>query len=108
MTDSAATSDPAAASPAGPQQQGSRLWFVVYAIIFAFVAVLAVETALRIRFPYDLYFWSESPFLTNLMKLDQHQHIYTSPADANSFVYSPGLEYLCFAILKPFGRELDI
>jgi hypothetical protein len=86
----------------------SRLWYVVYAIIFAFVAILAVETALRIRFPYDLYFWSESPFLTNLMKLDHHQSVYTTPADGNSFVYSPGLEYLCFAILKPFGLELDI
>src|ERR1700691_5694801 len=86
----------------------SRLWLAVYVIIFAFVAVLAVETALRIRFPYDLYFWSESPFLTNLMKLDHHQPIYTNPADGNSFVYSPGLEYLSFAILKPFGLELDI
>jgi hypothetical protein len=86
----------------------SRLWLAVYAIIFTFVAVLAVETALRIRFPYDLYFWSESPFLTNLMKLDHHQPVYTNPADANSFVYSPGLEYLCFAVLKPFGLELDI
>jgi hypothetical protein len=86
----------------------SRLWLAAYAIIFAFVAVLAVETALRIKFPYDLYFWSESPFLTNLMKLDHHQPVYTNPADGNSFVYSPGLEYVCFALLKPFGLELDI
>src|SRR5271157_2728438 len=86
----------------------SRLWLMVYSIIFAFVAVLAVETALRIRFPWDLYFWSESPFLTNLLKLDHHRPVYTNPADGNSFVYAPGLEYLCFAILKPFGLELDI
>jgi hypothetical protein len=95
-------------APPATSPRLSRLWLVVYAIIFAFVAVLAVETALRIRFPYDLYFWSESPFLTNLMKLDHHQPVYTNPADGNSFVYSPGLEYLCFAILKPFGLELDI
>jgi hypothetical protein len=91
-----------------PPPQTSRLWPVVYAIIFAYVAVLAVETVLRIRFPYDLYFWSESPFLTNMMKLDHHQPVYTSPADGNSFVYSPGLEYLSYAVLKPFGLELDI
>jgi hypothetical protein len=42
------------------------------------------------------------------MKLDHHQPVYTNPADGNSFVYSPGLEYLCFALLKPFGLELDI
>jgi hypothetical protein len=95
-------------TPPASASRLSRLWLAVYAIIFAFVAVLAVETALRIRFPYDLYFWSESPFLTNLMKLDHHQPVYTNPADGNSFVYSPGLEYLCFAILKPFGLELDI
>ncbi len=96
--------NPRAARPA----RRSRLWLAVYAIIFAFVAVLAVETALRIRFPWDLYAWPESPFLTNLMKLDHHQPIYTNPADGNSFIYSPGLEYLCFAILKPFALELDI
>ena len=95
-------------APPAPPPRLSRLWLVVYAIIFAFVAVLVVETTLRVRFPYDLYFWSESPFLTNLMKLDHHQPVYTNPADGNSFVYSPGLEYLCFAILKPFGLELDI
>jgi hypothetical protein len=86
----------------------SRFWLAVYALIFAFVAVLVIETALRIRFPWDLYFWSESPFLTNLLKLDHHLPVYTNPADGNSFVYSPGLEYLCYAILKPFGLELDI
>ncbi len=95
-------------APPAPLQRISRLWLVIYAIIFAFVAVLAVETALRVRFPWDLYFWPESPFLTNLMKLDHHQPVYTNPADGNSFVYSPGLEYLCYAILKPFGLELDI
>ena len=86
----------------------SRRWLVFYAIIFLFVTVLAVVTALRVRFPWDLYFWSESPFLTNIMKLDQHQPVYTNPADGNSFVYSPGLEYICYALLKPFGLELDI
>jgi hypothetical protein len=108
MTVPPASADQKAPPAAGPSRCVSRLWLVVFAIIFAFVAVQTVETALRIRFPYDLYFWSESPFLTNLMKLDQHQPVYTNPADANSFVYSPGLEYLCFAILKPFGLELDI
>jgi hypothetical protein len=102
------TADKMSDAPQAQSPRLSRLWLVVYAIIFAFVALLAVETALRIRFPYDLYFWPESPFLTNLMKLDHHQPVYTNPADGNSFVYSPGLEYLCFAILKPFGLELDI
>ncbi|MDB6065760.1 MAG: hypothetical protein JWR26_1968 [Pedosphaera sp.] len=86
----------------------SIYWKVVYAIVVLFVAVLMVETAFRIKFPWDLYLWSESPFLTNMMKLEQHLPVYSAPADGNSFVYSPGLEYITFALLKPFGLELDI
>ncbi len=86
----------------------SRFWLAACAIILLFTVALIVETALRIPFPWDLYQWSESPFLTNMMKLDAHQPIYTSPADGNSFVYAPGLEYICYALLKPFHLELDI
>ena len=46
--------------------------------------------------------------MTNMLKLDQHQPIFTSPADANSFIYSPGLEYICLVLLKPLGLHLDI
>src|SRR6267154_1316659 len=77
-------------------------------IVFLFVVISVVETALRIRFPWDLYIWAESPFLTDMIKLDHHMPVFTAPADGNSFVYSPGLEYITFALLKPFGLELDI
>ena len=70
--------------------------------------VLAAQACFRIFFPWAVCLWSESPFLTNLLKLDSHLPIYGPPADANSFVYVPGLEYICYAILKPFGLELDI
>src|SRR4051812_31629094 len=86
----------------------SAIWGAVCWIVIVFVAMLVVETVVRIVFPWDLYLWAESPFLTNLMKLDHHLPVYSSPADGNSFVYSPGLEYLTFALLKPFGVELDI
>ena len=99
--------DVTAPAPAEPARH-PRFWLAVYVVILVFVAALAVETALRIPFPWDLYQWSESPFLTNMLKLDAHQPIYTAPADGNSFVYSPGLEYICYAVLKPFSLELDI
>jgi hypothetical protein len=86
----------------------SLLWAVVSRIVFFFIIVLAAQAAARISFPWDVYLWSESPFLTNLLKLDHHLPIFGPPADANSFVYAPGLEYICYAILKPFGLELDI
>ncbi|MDB6122356.1 MAG: hypothetical protein JWQ71_1349 [Pedosphaera sp.] len=86
----------------------SAIWIGICALISLYVIILAVELALRVRFPWDLYFWPESPFLTNMMKLNQHLPVYTAPADGNSFVYSPGLEYLTYALLKPFGLQLDI
>jgi hypothetical protein len=84
------------------------IWRGVCILVAVYCAALAMETALRISFPWDMYFWPESPFLTSMIKLDHHLPIYTSPADGNSFVYSPGLEYLCYAFLKPFHLELDI
>ena len=55
-----------------------------------------------------MFFWSESPFMTNMLKLEHHSPVFTSPSDGNSFVYSPGLEYLSYAALKPLGLHLDI
>ena len=62
----------------------------------------------RLQFPYDLFMWSESPFMTNMLKLGSGEPIYGPPELANSFVYPPGLELLCYALLHPFGRDLDV
>jgi hypothetical protein len=62
----------------------------------------------RMTFPYDLYIWSESAFLTNILKIEDGVNFYTARADANSFVYSPGLEYIGYYLLKPFHLELNL
>ncbi len=72
------------------------------------LALLACEVTMRVAFPWDLYFWPESPFLTNMMKLTAGRPIYTSAGELNSFIYSPGLEYLAYAVLRPFHLQLDI
>src|SRR5882724_12558138 len=72
------------------------------------VVVLMVEIALRIGYPCDLMMWSESPFMTNMMKLVHGIPIYTDPSDLNSYIYTPGLEYLTYAILGPLGLALDV
>ena len=77
-------------------------------IVLGLVAMAGRQLASRLVFGWDLYIWSESPFMTNMLKLDGGQPIYTMPDDANSFVYSPGLEYLTYGLLKPFGVQLDI
>lgn len=62
----------------------------------------------RVRFPFDLYLWAESPFMTNMLKLWAGEPIYGPPELANSFVYPPGLELICHALLHPFGKDLDV
>ena len=77
-------------------------------VVVVYLAWLAVVIGLRAQFPWDLFMWPESPFMTNMLKLDLGQPLFGPPADGNSFVYSPGLEYLTFNVLKPFGLHLDI
>jgi len=72
------------------------------------VGLLLVEVALRARYPWDLLMWSESPFMTNLLKLHGGEPVYSPPGDVSSFVYSPGLEYVTYALLAPVGRVLDV
>jgi hypothetical protein len=72
------------------------------------LAMAAYQLAHRIPYAWDLFIWSESPFLTNILKIDAGLPVFTSPEQVNSFVYSPGLEYLTYALLKPIGRHLDI
>jgi hypothetical protein len=43
-----------------------------------------------------------------MLKLTAGQGPHTSPADCNSFIYAPGAEYVTFALLRPFGLQLDI
>ena len=71
-------------------------------------ARFALELAKRALFPWDLLIWSESPFMTDMLKLASGASAFGPPADVNSFVYSPGLEYLCYALLAPFGSALDV
>ena len=77
-------------------------------LAFVLVALLAIEIGFRMMYPFDLYIWSESAFLTNLLKMNAGVPIFTAPADANSHVYSPGLEYLVYGVLRPLRRETDI
>jgi len=71
-------------------------------------AGLAYQVSRRVGFRWDLYVWSESPFMTNMLKLSAGLPLYGPPSDANSFIYSPGLEYLTYALLRPLGLELDV
>lgn len=92
---------------AAPLRFRHLLWVLaIVAVLYAGYGAWVV--ALRVQYPYDHLIWSESPFLTNMLKLHNGVELYGPPADASSFVYSPGLEYLCYALLSPFGLHLDV
>ena len=88
--------------------QREKIAASVVVLAVALVAVLARALLLRVAFPWDGWIWSESPFMTAMLKLTNGQAVYTSPADANSMIYSPGLEYLTYGLLRPLGLQLDV
>jgi hypothetical protein len=71
-------------------------------------ANLAYELGRRAVFPWDFLLWAESAFMTDMLKLAQGLSPFGPPEDANSFIYSPGLTYLCYALFAPFGVALDV
>lgn len=89
---------------------GWARWLVRFlvCVVGGYLVWLGVVEVGRVQFPWDLYMWPESPFMTNMLKLDRGQPLFGPPADGNSFVYSPGLEYLTYALLKPLDLHLDI
>jgi len=81
---------------------------ITYAAIAIIFLILAYQLFARIQFPWDKMVWVESPFLTDMIKLSSGEPVFGAIPDGNSFVYSPGLTYLSYALLKPFGLQLDI
>ncbi len=60
-----------------------------------------------ITWPHELQ-WSESPLLLNLLKLELGVPVYGPAEDCNSYSYSPLLELLHTALLRPFGLNLSL
>lgn len=67
------------------------------------VVATSQRVALRLGLPYDLLYWPDDYFFTILMKIDAGLSPYSDPADANSWIYSPGGPYLHWLLLAPFG-----
>lgn len=91
-----------------PAQPRARVERVLLGLACFLLAIALYQIARRVVFPWDLYIWSESPFMTNMLKITSGESAFDKPEDANSWVYAPGVEYLCFAILRPLGLSLDV
>ena len=76
-------------------------------VVCALVAKLAcIATVLTL--PGDLKIWSEAPALTNLLKLKVGEPFYGPLERVDSYSYSPGLELVQYALLRPFQLELSL
>ncbi len=86
--------------------------YIIYISLFSlFIFVFTYSTAstvLRTNYPLDLNMWSEGPYLTNMLKIYNGIYIYGDPADANSYTYAPGLEYISYYTLRLFGPETPL
>jgi hypothetical protein len=75
-------------------------------LVAAALALLVGDVArvvARLSFDYDLLLWGDDYFMTSMLKLAHGLPVYTSVADANSTVYSPGGPWLHHALLSPLG-----
>jgi len=84
---------------------------VPYILVAGIVLVLAARVifiASVATLRTDLTIWSESPALTNLLKLHNGDKFYGPLAEVNSYSYSPGLELTQYALLRPFHGELSL
>jgi hypothetical protein len=56
----------------------------------------------------DAMIWSEPPLLLNLLKLRAGEVFYGPMTRLNTYSYSPTLEHLQYALLRPVGLELSL
>ncbi len=90
-------------------QRGALL---AVAVAAGSMCALAACNLLHLRpyllLPVDLLSFSESPFVTDLIKLRIGAPLYTPLADNNSFPYSCGAQMLTYAIAKMLGGATSI
>lgn len=58
--------------------------------------------------PYDLGGWSESYFLTDIIKWRTGTPLYTAPEDSNSGTYTPGAPAVSYFLARMLGRADSI
>ena len=73
---------------------------MVFSLLFRLSAYLSI--------PADILSFSESPFITDLIKIRQGLSIYSPMTDNNSYPYPPGTQYLLYAISSVFQKSDSI
>ena len=72
------------------------------------VAAYGFWASSAVGFHADILLWSESSFVTDVMKFWSGQPLYGDPRDLSSFFYTPGSQILSSAITRLFGLGTSI
>lgn len=99
----------AGVTAAGPSPQRPG-WLAALALgtLGAVLLPRVVWLASTLGLPTDLLIWSEPPLLLNLWKLRAGEAFYGPFSRLNSYSYSPTLEHVQYALLRPLGLELSL
>src|SRR5438128_10881654 len=86
----------------------SRSLALLHAVAGVLLVTLLFELSRRIVFPWDFLIRFESGFMTDMLKLHNGKPLFAPPTDLSNTVYAPAQEVLTYALLRPFGLDLDI
>ena len=82
--------------------------WVAMALLVALLSLRVSWLATTISVRTDAMIWSEPPLLLNLLKLRAGEVFYGPMTRLNTYSYSPTLEHLQYALLRPVGLELSL
>ncbi len=77
-------------------------------LALALTGLYAVRVYQLLTLPYDLASWTETFFITDIIKLRTGTSLYLPPDDSNSSVYTPGAPAVSYFLAWVFGRTASI
>jgi hypothetical protein len=77
-------------------------------LAIALCGLYLVRNRAVLTLPYDLGGWSESYFLTDIIKWNTGTPLYTAPDDSNSGTYTPGTSAVTYFLAKLVGKAQSI
>ncbi|MCL4522503.1 MAG: glycosyltransferase family 39 protein [Acidobacteria bacterium] len=87
----------------------ARIGIVALTVLaFALCGLYFVRNRAILTLPYDLGGWSESYFLTDIIKWNTGTPLYTAPDDSNSGTYTPGAAAISHFLASLMGKAQSV
>lgn len=89
--------------------EAARLGLMVLATVgVLLLAIYFYQVSFWVSFPADFLIWSESEFVSDILKFRVGYPIYTAQVNNESFIYTPGAPLLTYFIAAALGQETSI